>query len=62
MSTKDKRSYINYTRFTKSLVNLKHQRDFIAKDAYHKKMAALHKTVAETELVVERNWLLGESG
>ncbi len=61
MSTKDKRSYINYTRFTKSLVNLKHQRDFMAKDAYQKKITALNTTVGETELVVERNWLLGES-
>ena len=61
MSTKDKRSYTNYTRFTKSLVNLRHQRDFMTKEAYRKKMEALHQTVAETELVVERSWLLSES-
>jgi hypothetical protein len=61
MSTKDKRSYINYTRFTKSLVNLKHQKDFMAKEAYSKKVGTLNTTVGEVEFLVERTWLLEES-
>jgi hypothetical protein len=61
MSTKDKRSYINYTRFTKSLVNLKQQKDFMAKEAYSKKVGTLNTTVGEVEFLVERTWLLEES-
>lgn len=61
MSTKDKRSYINYTRFTKQLVNLKHQEDYLDKATYAKKLTALNETVKTTDLVVERGWLMGES-
>ncbi len=61
MSTKDKRSYINYTRFTKQLVNLKHQQDYLHKATYAKKLAVLNETVKNADLVVERGWLLGES-
>ncbi|MEM9928297.1 MAG: hypothetical protein AAF840_00635 [Bacteroidota bacterium] len=61
MSTKDKRSYINYTRFTKQLVNLKHQEDYLDKNTYTKKLSTLNETVNATDLVVERGWLLKES-
>lgn len=61
MSAKDKRSYINYTRFTKQLVNLKHQKEFMDRAGYAKRLAALNETVGETELIVERSWLLRES-
>lgn len=61
MSTKDKRSYINYTRFTRQLVNLRAQHDFMDKAAYAKKMAALHQTVSEADILVERGWLLRET-
>jgi hypothetical protein len=61
MSGKDKRSYNNYLRFAKQLVNLKHLRDFTDKATYAKKMTALHQSITETELIVERSWLLGES-
>ncbi len=61
MSTKDKRSYINYTRFTKQLVNLKHQEEYLDRVTYAKKLSALHETVKAADLVVERGWLLGES-
>jgi len=61
MSTKDKRSYTNYVRFTKQLVNIKHQKGYIDKSLYEKKLADLHQTVKETKLLRERSWLLGES-
>lgn len=61
MSTKDKRSYINYTRFTRQLVNLRAQQDFMDKAAYTKKMATLHQTVGEADILVERGWLLRET-
>lgn len=61
MSTKDKRSYTNYVRFTKQLVNIKHQKGFIEKAVYEKKLANLHETVGKMDLLVERSWLLRES-
>jgi hypothetical protein len=60
MSTKDKRSYINYTRFTKQLVNLKHQEEYLGKTTYQKRMEGLAESVQEADLVVERGWLLQE--
>jgi len=61
MSTIDKRGYTNYVRFTKQLVNIKHQKGFIEKAVYRKKLTALHETVKDMELLVERNWLMRES-
>ncbi|MTB51954.1 hypothetical protein [Lewinella sp. W8] len=61
ISTKDKRSYSNYIRFTKQLVNLKHQFDYIDRETYDKKMTNLHQTVQDTELLVARQWLIKES-
>lgn len=61
MSTKDKRSYINYTRFTKQLVNLKHQEEYLGKVTYAKRMEALAEAVQAADLVVERGWLLREA-
>lgn len=61
MSTKDKRSYINYTRFTKQLVNLKHQEDYLDKGTYGKRMEGLAQSVKAADLVVERGWLLREA-
>jgi hypothetical protein len=62
VSTKDKKSYSNYVRFTKQLVNLKHQYNFMDKAVYHKKMAALKKLVVGTDLVVAKQWLVREVG
>ncbi|MFT6000185.1 MAG: hypothetical protein ACI81P_002646, partial [Neolewinella sp.] len=61
MSTKDKRSYINYTRFTKQLVNLKHQEEYLGKATYEKRMEALAESVQAADLAVERGWLLREA-
>ncbi|MEM9260946.1 MAG: hypothetical protein AAGA62_14960, partial [Bacteroidota bacterium] len=62
ISVKDKKSYTNYVRFTKQLVNLKHQRLFMDRALYQKRLANLHQTVQETSLLVGRQWLIRESG
>lgn len=61
ISVKDKKSYTNYVRFTKQLVNLKHQRLFMDRALYKKRLAILHQTVQETGLLVGRQWLVRES-
>ena len=62
VSTKDKKGYNSFIRYTKQLVNLKHQRDFMAKAAYTKKMAALKDAISGTESVYAQAWLLREIG
>ncbi|MEM6769760.1 MAG: hypothetical protein AAF597_04160, partial [Bacteroidota bacterium] len=62
VSTKDKKGYNNFIRFTKQLVNLKHQRDFMAKEAYTKKMATLKEAVLTADSVYAKAWLAREVG
>ena len=61
ISVKDKRSYSNYVRFTKQLVNLKHQANFMDRKSYDKKLSALHQTIGETDPLVAKQWLMRES-
>ncbi|MEO0733461.1 MAG: hypothetical protein AAFZ52_11540 [Bacteroidota bacterium] len=61
VSVREKKSYNNYIRFSKQLINLKHQRDFMARTDFKKKMEALHGNVRGTKLLMERQWLLRES-
>ena len=61
VSVKDKRSYSNYVRFTKQLVNLKHQANFMDRKNYDKKLTALHQTIGETDPLVAKQWLMRES-
>lgn len=62
VSTKDKKGYNNFIRYTKQLVNLKHQRGFMGKEAYGKKMTALREAVGEADSVYARAWLVRELG
>jgi len=62
VSTKDKKGYNNFIRYTKQLVNLKHQREFMGRDAYRKKMNDLQEAVSTAESVYAKGWLLGEIG
>lgn len=62
VSTKDKKGYNNFIRFTKQLVNLKHQREFMGKDTYAKKMVALKEAVLGADSVYARAWLAREVG
>ncbi len=62
VSTTDKKGYNNFIRFTKQLVNLRHQREFMAKDAYAKKMAALKESVLTADSVYAKGWLARELG
>ncbi|MBC6995735.1 hypothetical protein QWY85_18030 [Neolewinella lacunae] len=61
ISVRDKRSYLNYTRYSKQLVNLKRQLGFVDRNTYHKKMTALHQSILETDPLVARQWLVQES-
>lgn len=60
VSTKDKKGYTFFIRYTKQLINLKHQRAFMAKEAYTNKMVALRKNVVKEESVYAKAWLLRE--
>lgn len=62
VSTKDKKGYNYFIRYTKQLVNLKHQREFMSKDAYTKKMEALKTAVSEADSVYAKAWLMREVG
>lgn len=61
ISQEDKRSYLNYVRFAKQLVNLKHQADYIGRAIYDRKLTALHENIKTTDLLVGRQWLTVES-
>lgn len=61
MSTRDKRDYSNYIRFTKQLATLKHQREYLASKQYDSKLASLRQKISDTERLVARSWLLTES-
>lgn len=61
MSTRDKKSYNNYVRYTKQLVNLKAQAAYVDKQQHARKMDTLHAAVTAQEQVMERNWLLAET-
>lgn len=62
VSTKDKKGYNSFIRFTRQLVNLKHQREFMAKETYTKKMEALKQAVLDAESVYGKRWLMQEVG
>lgn len=60
VSTKDKKGYNNFIRYTKQLVNLRHQREFMAKAAYTKKMTALKEAVLAADPLYAKAWLARE--
>lgn len=62
VSAKDKKGYNAFIRFTKQLVNLRLQREYMAKAAYGKKMEALREAVGGAESVYARTWLVREVG
>ncbi len=61
VSTKEKRSYINFVRFAKQLFNLRFQGAYMDREAYARKLAALHEHINSTELLAGRQWLVKES-
>lgn len=61
ISTNDKRSYINYSRFAKQLVNLRFQSQYYDKEVFKRKLEALHQKIVATKLLVGREWLITES-
>ena len=61
ITTAEKKSYTNYVRFTKQLVLLKHQADYIDEAKLRTKLDKLHKKIRETEALVGKEWLVQES-
>ncbi|NJO87448.1 MAG: hypothetical protein HC821_05680 [Lewinella sp.] len=52
MSAKDKRSYLNYTRFARQLANLRHQETFLRRSEFSAKLLGLHQKIRETPSLV----------
>lgn len=61
ISSNDKRSYTNYSRFAKQLANLRLQSDFMDKETFKRKLSGLHQKISDTSMLVDREWLLKES-
>lgn len=61
ITTIEKKSYTNYVRFTKQLVLLKHQADYIDEDKFRTKLDKLHQKIQETDQLVGKDWLVQES-
>ncbi|MEM6394709.1 MAG: hypothetical protein AAF741_00075 [Bacteroidota bacterium] len=61
ISVNDKRSYTNYSRFAKQLASLKLQSEFFDKETLNRKLSGLHKKISDTNMLVDREWLLKES-
>jgi hypothetical protein len=61
MSTKEKRGYLNYIRFSKALATLRHQEEFMGRKQFATKLKNLHGKIKETDPLVAGQWLLRES-
>lgn len=62
VSTKDKKGYTNWVRFTRQLINLKHQRPFMDRAGYGKKMESLRDAVRAADPLFAKAWLMRELG
>ncbi len=60
ITTDQKRSYTNFVRFAKKLVQLRHNASTFSKKALREKLDALALKVESTENVINRIWLLEE--
>lgn len=61
ITTSEKKSYTNYVRFTKQLVLLKHQADYIDEEKLRSKLDKLHQKIRGTSLLIGKEWLVQES-
>jgi hypothetical protein len=61
ITTAEKKSYTNYVRFTKQLVLLKHQAEYIDDDKLRAKLDKLHRKIRDTEQLFGKDWLVQES-
>lgn len=60
ITTEQKRSYTNFLRFSKKLVQLKHHASTYSKKALREKLDELAAKVEHTETVINKYWLLEE--
>ncbi len=60
ITTEQKRSYTNFLRFAKKLVQLRHHASTYSKKALREKLDELAAKVENTENVINKYWLLEE--
>lgn len=60
MTTDEKRSYINFLRFAKKLVLLRHQEGAFSKKVLRERLTSLAQQIEQTENVINSYWLLEE--
>lgn len=61
MTTDHKRGYTNFLRFAKKLVLLKHHASTYSKKVLAEKLQALSQKIENSDNVINRYWLVGES-
>ncbi|NRB65012.1 MAG: hypothetical protein HRU40_18655 [Saprospiraceae bacterium] len=62
ITTEQKKGYTNFLRFAKRLVLIRHKEDVFSKSDLQSQLQKLIAHIRETENVINRQWLLKESG